>query len=126
MSRAPTGHPAPVVPRERRGNPYLEGNYAPVFDERSDDHDLEVTGLVPPDLDGHLLRNGPNPAVLPTDDTDYHWFGGDGMIHDVTLGGGRALGYRNRWCGPANWPPNSAPPSRRGRPSRSTAPPTPT
>jgi carotenoid cleavage dioxygenase len=78
-------------------NPYLEGNYAPVFDERSDDHDLEVTGLVPPDLDGHLLRNGPNPAVLPTDDTDYHWFGGDGMIHDVTLGGGRALGYRNRW-----------------------------
>jgi carotenoid cleavage dioxygenase len=78
-------------------NPYLHGNFAPVFEERSDDHELPVTGVIPPDLDGRLLRNGPNPAVVPVDETDYHWFGGDGMIHAISLSGGRAVGYRNRW-----------------------------
>jgi carotenoid cleavage dioxygenase-like enzyme len=78
-------------------NPYLQGNYAPVLEERTDDHELPVTGVIPPDLDGRLLRNGPNPAVVPPDQSDYHWFGGDGMIHAVSLSGGRAVGYRNRW-----------------------------
>ena len=78
-------------------NPYLEGNFAPVTDERTDDHQLPVDGVIPPDLEGHLVRNGPNPAVLPTDDTEYHWFSGDGMLHDVALQGGLAIGYRNRW-----------------------------
>ena len=45
-------------------NPYLEGNFAPVLEERSDDHVLEVTGVVPPDLEGRLLRNGPNGGNL--------------------------------------------------------------
>ena len=78
-------------------NPYLEGNFAPVLEERTDDHDLEVTGVVPPDLEGRLLRNGPNPVTTPADPADYHWFTGDGMIHTIGLGGGRATGYRNRW-----------------------------
>ncbi len=78
-------------------NPYLEGNFAPVLEERSDDHDLEVTGVVPPDLEGRLLRNGPNPVATPADPADYHWFTGDGMIHAIGLAGGRATGYRNRW-----------------------------
>jgi carotenoid cleavage oxygenase len=78
-------------------NPYLEGNFAPVLEERTDDHDLEVTGVVPPDLEGRLLRNGPNPVSVPADPADYHWFTGDGMLHAITLGGGRATGYRNRW-----------------------------
>jgi carotenoid cleavage dioxygenase-like enzyme len=78
-------------------NPYLHGNYAPVLEEYSDDHELPVTGYIPPDLDGRLLRNGPNPPVVPADESDYHWFGGDGMIHAITLGGSNALGYRNRW-----------------------------
>ena len=78
-------------------NPYLHGNFAPVFDERSDDHELEVTGVVPPDLNGRLLRNGPNPAVVADDEADYHWFSGDGMIHAISLAGGKATGYRNRW-----------------------------
>jgi carotenoid cleavage dioxygenase len=78
-------------------NPYLEGNFAPVLEERTDDHDLEVTGVVPPDLEGRLLRNGPNPVATPTDPADYHWFTGDGMIHAIGLAGGRATGYRNRW-----------------------------
>jgi carotenoid cleavage dioxygenase-like enzyme len=78
-------------------NPYLHGNYAPVLVERSDDHELPVTGAIPPDLSGRLLRNGPNPAVIPTDETDYHWFSGDGMVHAIALSEGRAEGYRNRW-----------------------------
>jgi len=78
-------------------NPYLDGNFAPVLEELTEDHELPVTGIIPPDLEGHLLRNGPNPAVLPADDTEYHWFSGDGMIHDISLAGGKAVGYRNRW-----------------------------
>lgn len=78
-------------------NPYLLGNFAPVLEERTDDHPLPVTGVVPPDLEGRLLRNGPNPAVIPADDTDYHWFIGDGMVHAISLAGGQATGYRNRW-----------------------------
>jgi carotenoid cleavage dioxygenase len=65
--------------------------------ERSDDHPLPVTGVIPPDLTGRLLRNGPNPATVPADEDDYHWFAGDGMIHGITLTEGRAAGYRNRW-----------------------------
>ncbi len=78
-------------------NPYLHGNYAPVTEERTDDVDLPVTGVIPPDLEGRLLRNGPNPAVVPADEEDYHWFSGDGMIHAISLAEGRATGYRNRW-----------------------------
>jgi carotenoid cleavage dioxygenase-like enzyme len=78
-------------------NPYLQANFAPVLEERSDDHELPVSGVIPPDLDGTLLRNGPNPAVVPTDQESYHWFAGDGMIHAISLAGSRATGYRNRW-----------------------------
>jgi carotenoid cleavage dioxygenase len=78
-------------------NPYLRGNYAPVLVERSDDHELPVTGVVPPDLTGQLLRNGPNPALVPADEEDYHWFAGDGMVHAISLADGKAVGYRNRW-----------------------------
>jgi carotenoid cleavage oxygenase len=78
-------------------NPYLEGNFAPVLEERTDDHPLEVTGVVPPDLEGVLLRNGPNPLTAPEDPADYHWFSGDGMLHGIWLGAGGATGYRNRW-----------------------------
>jgi carotenoid cleavage dioxygenase len=78
-------------------NPYLEGNFAPVLEERSDDHPLEVTGALPPDLDGRLVRNGPNPVATPADPAAYHWFSGDGMLHAVSLADGRATGYRNRW-----------------------------
>ncbi len=78
-------------------NPYLEGNFAPVLEERTDDHPLEVTGALPPDLDGRLLRNGPNPVSAPADPAAYHWFSGDGMLHAVSLADGRATGYRNRW-----------------------------
>ena len=42
-------------------NPYLSGNFAPVDGERTD-FDLEVTGQIPRELSGSLLRIGPNPV----------------------------------------------------------------
>lgn len=77
-------------------NPYLQGNFTPVLDERTDGA-LPVTGVLPPDLEGRLLRNGPNPAVVPDDQSDYHWFSGDGMVHAISLSESKATGYRNRW-----------------------------
>ena len=77
------------------GNPYLEGNYAPVREEVTVT-DLEVTGTLPEELTGRYLRNGPNPVVDPDPDA-YHWFIGDGMVHGLRLDGGRASWYRNRW-----------------------------
>lgn len=72
---------------------YLAGHLAPVVDE-IDAFDLPVEGLLPPELTGRYLRNGPNP--LPVEDPG-HWFTGHGMIHGVRLRAGRAEWYRNRW-----------------------------
>jgi carotenoid cleavage dioxygenase len=77
------------------GNPYLEGNFAPVREELTVT-DLAVTGRIPEHLDGRYLRNGPNP-VAEIDPATYHWFLGDGMVHGVRLRDGRAQWYRNRW-----------------------------
>ena len=41
-------------------NPYLEGNFAPVTEEVTA-FDLRVTGEIPRELSGRLLRIGPNP-----------------------------------------------------------------
>ncbi len=78
-------------------NPYLHGNFAPVLEERTVDRPLPTSGAIPPDLEGTLLRNGPNPVVLPERDDEYHWLRGDGMIHAITFADGTAAGYRNRW-----------------------------
>jgi carotenoid cleavage dioxygenase len=98
-------------------NPYLLGNFAPVRDERDDT--LDVTGAIPPELDGLLLRNGPNP-VLDPDPVRYHWFLGDGMLHGIELAKGAAR-YRNRWvrtsaaCAALGEPaPTDAPPPVNG------------
>ena len=77
-------------------NPYLQGNFAPVTAELTVERPLPVDGLIPPALEGMLLRNGPNPAVAP-DPARYHWFSGDGMVHAVELRDGQAVSYRNRW-----------------------------
>ncbi len=76
-------------------NRYLEGPFAPLDVEHTA-VDLEVTGTLPPELDGRYLRNGPNPLVAP-DPAAHHWFVGDGMVHGLRLEGGRAAWYRNRW-----------------------------
>ena len=66
-------------------------NFAPVADELTA-HDLPVEGVIPAELDGWYLRNGPNPRQ-----TTAHWFTGDGMIHGVRIEAGAAKWYRNRW-----------------------------
>lgn len=75
-------------------NRYLMGNFAPVKDELTET-DLAVEGAIPPELNGRLLRNGPNP--IAPDPASYHWFTGDGMLHAVELHDGKAASYRNRW-----------------------------
>ena len=76
-------------------NRYLVGNFAPVREE-VDAVDLPVTGTLPRELNGRLLRIGPNP-ILDPDPATYHWFIGDGMLHSLHLRDGKAVSYRNRW-----------------------------
>ena len=71
-----------------------DANYAPVTAER-DVADLTVTGELPPELRGALLRNGPNPQ-FSNDHSGAHLFTGDGMLHAIRLDNGRAA-YSNRW-----------------------------
>jgi carotenoid cleavage dioxygenase-like enzyme len=68
--------------------------YTPVTEEVTLS-DLPVEGDIPRELDGLLLRNGPNP--FGATDAGAHWFVGDGMIHGVRIQDGRARWYRNRW-----------------------------
>lgn len=59
-------------------------------------HELDVVGELPVELDGRLLRIGPNP-LGPTDPGRDHVLAGDAMVHGIRLGDGRAQWYRNRW-----------------------------
>jgi 8'-apo-carotenoid 13,14-cleaving dioxygenase len=76
-------------------NPFLTGLNAPMDRELTLDS-LQVTGTIPPSLDGRYLRIGPNPIVAPKA-ASHHWFVGDGMVHGLRLKDGQALWYRNRW-----------------------------
>jgi len=82
------------LPQPDAPHPFLTGVHAPMSAELSLE-DLQVTGAIPPQLDGRYLRIGPNP--IAADPRSYHWFTGDGMAHGLRLQGGRALWYRNRW-----------------------------
>ena len=74
-------------------NPYLRGNFAPVAAETTSTR-LEVVGEIPEQLEGRLLRIGPNPLDPPP--SDHHWFLGVGLAHGVRLRGGRAEWYHSR------------------------------
>ena len=74
-------------------HPYRTGAWRPNLVEY-DAEDLEVLeGRIPDDLAGSYLRNTENP-LLPAIGR-YHPFDGDGMLHAIRFGGGRAS-YRNR------------------------------
>ena len=77
------------------GNPFLEGNLAPVSEEVTA-FDLEISGSLPQELNGRYLRNGPNPIGVVNAEK-YHWFTGHGMVHGIRLLDGKAEWYRNRW-----------------------------
>ncbi|GGJ30031.1 dioxygenase [Streptomyces brasiliensis] len=92
-----TNLPAAARTREStdRHCPFLEGAFMPVTEELTA-FDLPVTGRIPRELNGRLLRNGPNVLGLE-DPRAHHWMLGDGMVHGVRLRDGRAEWYRNRW-----------------------------
>ncbi|MFT7219035.1 MAG: carotenoid cleavage dioxygenase-like enzyme [Candidatus Azotimanducaceae bacterium] len=75
-------------------NQHLQGNNKPVY-EKVTAENLEVIGEIPTDIAGHFLRVGPNPYFVP-DESKYHIFDGDGMIHGVHIKAGQAT-YRNRF-----------------------------
>ena len=75
-------------------NKWLQGPYAPIAGDVTAT-ELTVEGTLPAELEGRYLRNGPNP-IGPVDPATHHWFTGDGMVHGVRLGDGRADWYRAR------------------------------
>ena len=85
----PVGEPFVVDPSRPW---WLQGNFVGVHDEL-DAYDLPVRGRIPTELAGLYVRNGSNPK----NDLSPHWFLGDGMVHGIRLGGGKALAYHNRF-----------------------------
>ena len=83
-----------VNPASTTTDPHLTGVFAPIVDE-IDASDLRVEGELPADIDGEYLRNGPNPRFSPIGDFIYP-LDGDGMLHRVSLGEGKAR-YANRF-----------------------------
>ena len=71
---------------------WLQENFAPVHEELTET-DLKVTGSIPKELNGRLLRNGANPKS----GYSAHWFLGNGMLHGVEIRDGNANWYRNRY-----------------------------
>ncbi|MCG3102190.1 carotenoid oxygenase family protein, partial [Enterobacter sp. DRP3] len=82
---------------------------APVADE-VDVVELRVTGAIPRELDGTLLRNGPNPPGGRFDGNDMlSWWPEAAMLHAIAFDDGRAAGYRNRWARTRRWAAVHAP-----------------
>ncbi len=78
---------------------FTTGVYAPVSNELTL-NDLPVSGTIPPEFDGLLVRNGPNPmagSLRGGGDNIATWFTGDGMLHGVRVKDGKAAWYRNRY-----------------------------
>lgn len=88
--------------KDKDGNPlpaepfFLKGNFASVDHEVSYKVLKISEGVVPKDLNGTFLRNGPNLRCDDSDTKRSHWFAGDSMIHAVCLSKGQ-LYYCNRY-----------------------------
>lgn len=80
--------------QEANLNPYLEGVFAP----SSEVHQIACVhnGQIPLQLNGILLRIGPNP-IHAQNPNFYHWFSGDGMIHGLRIESGQVLWYKSRY-----------------------------
>ncbi|MEM1438711.1 MAG: carotenoid oxygenase family protein [Pseudomonadota bacterium] len=73
---------------------YQSVPFAPILRECTHTH-FEIDGVIPADLNGLYVRNGPNPVGKIG--RRQHYFSGDGMVHGVRLHTGDALWYRNRF-----------------------------
>ncbi len=81
-------------------NPYLDGIFAPQRQEHFATQ-LMVEGQIPVELEGALMRIGPNPITVKNP-RNYHWFTGDGMIHALKLKAGEAHCYKSAYVGSAS------------------------
>ena len=80
-----------------------KGAMAPVCDE-ADLSERAVTGTIPTELHGILMRNGPNPLDGRFAGTDVlSWWPEAAMLHGVAFADGRCTGYRNRWVRTRRW-----------------------
>lgn len=79
------------------------GILAPVADEVTIE-DFTVSGALPPELSGLLIRNGPNPFDGRFAGTDMlSWWVGPAMLHGLLISEGQAHWYRNRWVRTGDW-----------------------
>ena len=87
---------------------YLEGNFGPVHEEVTA-VDLPVTGTIPAELDGRLLRNGPNPIGTRTRRPTT---GSPATAWSTACGSGtgRPSGTATGGCAAPRWRPRSASP----------------
>ncbi|HLJ94817.1 MAG TPA: carotenoid oxygenase family protein [Gemmataceae bacterium] len=74
--------------------PFARDSYFVPVAEEVTAHDLPVVGILPPQLTGLYLRNGPNP---PPGSDPRLFFAADGMVHGIRLEAGQARWYRNRY-----------------------------
>ncbi|MCE9670761.1 carotenoid oxygenase family protein [Myxococcus stipitatus] len=79
------------------------GAVAPVADE-VDLVEPPITGNIPRELDGTLLRNGPNPLRGRFEGNDVlSWWPEAAMLHAISFEDGRVASYRNRWARTRRW-----------------------
>ncbi|XOV85687.1 MAG: carotenoid oxygenase family protein [bacterium] len=79
------------------------GALAPVSDE-FDTSVFKVTGEVPADLNGTLIRNGPNPFAGSFAGVDVlDWWPEAAMLHGITFASGEVTHYSNRWVRTQNY-----------------------
>lgn len=76
-------------------NPYLQWNFAPVFEEHVGIPMEIMNGEIPPNLEGMFVRSGPNP--LPGWSKRYHWFDGHGMLHNIRIKKDGTAFYTNQY-----------------------------
>jgi carotenoid cleavage dioxygenase-like enzyme len=79
------------------------GALAPVVTE-VDLVDLCVAGEIPRDLNGVLVRNGPNPLRGRFEGRGVlSWWPEAAMFHGISFRDGRVMGYKNRWARTQQW-----------------------
>ncbi len=65
---------------------------------------LRVTGTLPDDLNGVLVRNGPNPLSGRFEGHGVlSWWPEAAMLHGIAFERGHVTGYRNRWLRTQRW-----------------------
>lgn len=91
-AETPADAPGAGVPPHGAGS----APWATVHAESEEEGPFEVTGTLPPELDGVLVRNGPGPltAAAPWSTA---WCEGAGLVHAIELAKGRAVSHRSRW-----------------------------